>query len=519
MIKNKSLSLNIYLYSRRYHYFSLKNIKAHIIIVFQLFLASILILTSSYLPIINLAQASSSSDSSSSSTTTSSTDDIPTTIHNTKSKPLPGGPTLNDANLNLEQIFTGLDHPTSMAFAGPNDILVTEKNTGMVKRIINGQLNPKALLDVSVANVAERGMLGIAILNNNNSSNGNAATNTISPTYVFLYYTESSSATDGDDVDSEESVLGNRLYRYELVDNQLVNPKLLLDLPADPPPGRENAEKAHNAGKVLIGPTDNYVYVGVGDVIGHRGQAQNVPDGAPLDGTSGILRVTQDGQVQLNPPLGSTQPMSPYYYAYGIRNTFGMDFDPITGKLWDTENGHEFADETNLVEPGFNSGYSKIEGFVKDAVTEVSEDDSEKDSSAETTATATTINPATDLVNFGANSQYSDPEFVWTATLGVTALKFLNSDKLGKQYQNTMFIGDTNLGWLYNFKLNPERTGLLFADGSPLEDKIANTPDEMQETIFGKGFGVITDIQVSPYDGSLYVLTYGGSIYKIYSSL
>jgi aldose sugar dehydrogenase len=495
----------------------LRYIKSHIIISFLLLL--ILLLTLSYVSIVNLAQASSSSDSSS-STSTSSTDDIPTTIHNTKSKPLPGGPTLNDANLNLEQIFTGLDHPTSMAFVGPNDILVTEKNTGMVKRIINGQLNPEALLDVSVANVAERGMLGIAIVNNNNS-NGNAATNTISPTYVFLYYTESSSATDGDDVDSEESVLGNRLYRYELVDNQLVNPKLLLDLPADPPPGRENAERAHNAGKVMIGPTDNYVYVGIGDVIGHRGQAQNVLDGAPLDGTSGILRVTQDGQVQLNPPLGSIQSLSPYYYAYGIRNTFGMDFDPVTGKLWDTENGHEFADEINLVEPGFNSGYSKIEGFVKDAIKEVSEDDSE-DSSSETTttaATATTINPATDLVNFGANSQYSDPEFVWTATLGVTALKFLNSDKLGKQYQNTMFIGDTNLGWLYNFKLNPERTGLLFGDGSPLEDKIADTPDEMQETIFGKGFGVITDIQISPYDGSLYVLTYGGSIYKISASL
>jgi aldose sugar dehydrogenase len=491
----------------------LRYIKSHIIISFLLLL--ILLLTLSYVSIVNLAQASSSSDSSS-STSTSSTDDIPTTIHNTKSKPLPGGPTLNDANLNLEQIFTGLDHPTSMAFVGPNDILVTEKNTGMVKRIINGQLNPEALLDVSVANVAERGMLGIAIVNNNNS-NGNAATNTISPTYVFLYYTESSSATDGDDVDSEESVLGNRLYRYELVDNQLVNPKLLLDLPADPPPGRENAERAHNAGKVMIGPIDNYVYVGIGDVIGHRGQAQNVLDGAPLDGTSGILRVTQDGQVQLNPPLGSTQPMSPYYYAYGIRNTFGMDFDPVTGKLWDTENGHEFADEINLVEPGFNSGYSKIEGFVKDAIKEVSEDSSSETTT--TAATATTINLATDLVNFGANSQYSDPEFVWTATLGVTALKFLNSDKLGKQYQNTMFIGDTNLGWLYNFKLNPERTGLLFAAGSPLADKIADTPDEMQETIFGKGFGVITDIQVSPYDGSLYVLTYGGSIYKIYSSL
>jgi glucose/arabinose dehydrogenase len=75
----------------------------------------------------------------------------------------------------------------------------------------------------------------------------------------------------------------------------------------------------------LIGPADNYVYVGIGNVAVHKGQAQNVIDGSPLDGTSGILRVTQDGQVSPNPPLGSTQPMSPYYYAYGIRNTFGMD--------------------------------------------------------------------------------------------------------------------------------------------------------------------------------------------------
>jgi aldose sugar dehydrogenase len=407
-----------------------------------------------------------------------------------------------------------------MAFVGPNDILVTEKNTGTVKRILNGQLNPEALLDVSVANLAERGMLGIAA-GVNNSSNRNAASNTINPTYVFLYYTEYKGEADGDDIDSEENVLGNRLYRYELVDNQLVNPKLLLDLPAHPPPDREAYSRDHNGGKVLIGPTDNYVYVGIGNVAGHSGQAQNVLDGATLDGTSGIFRVTQDGQVQRNPPLGSTQPMSPYYYAYGIRNTFGMDFDPITGKLWDTENGPTSADEINLVEPGFNSGHSKIQGFVKDVSTEESEDDSEQDSSSETAATESTatINPAADLVNFGANNQYSDPEFVWTAPLGVTALKFLNSDKLGKQYQNTMFIGDVDLGWLYNFKLNPERTGLSFANGSPLEDKIADTPQEMQETIFGKGFGVITDIQVSPYDGNLYVLTYAGSIYKISASL
>jgi hypothetical protein len=39
------------------------------------------------------------------------------------------------------------------------------------------------------------------------------------------------------------------------------------------------------------------------------------------------------------------------------------------------------------------------------------------------------------LVNFEGKGKYSDPEFAWLQTLGPTALKFLNSDKLGKQYK------------------------------------------------------------------------------------
>ena len=87
----------------------------------------------------------------------------------------------------------------------------------------------------------------------------------------------------------------NHLYRYELADNnQLINPKLLLILPATSPD--PNHENNHVGGKVVIGPDSN-VYVGIGDVGGHEGQAQNVKDGTTLDGTSGILRVTQDGDA------------------------------------------------------------------------------------------------------------------------------------------------------------------------------------------------------------------------------
>jgi aldose sugar dehydrogenase len=42
--------------------------------------------------------------------------------------------------------------------------------------------------------------------------------------------------------------------------------------------------------------------------------------------------------------------------------------------------------------------------------------------------------------------KYSDPEFVSEQPNGATALKFLHSDKLGKQYQNTKFTGDVDSG-------------------------------------------------------------------------
>jgi aldose sugar dehydrogenase len=147
----------------------------------------------------------------------------------------------------------------------------------------------------------------------------------------------------------------------DLNNNKLTDPLLLLDLPASPPPGRENIERQHMDGKVLIDP-DNNVYIGIGDVAGHRTKSENNPNESVPDGTGGILRITQDGQTVDNPPLGNTLPLA-LYYAYGIRNTFGMDFDPVTGNLWDTENGDTFGDEINLVKQGFNSGWSQVAGI------------------------------------------------------------------------------------------------------------------------------------------------------------
>ncbi len=427
-------------------------------------------------------------------------------------RPSSAGPTVNDTNLKVELVFKGLKSPTSMAFLGPNDILALEKSQGTVQRIVNGKMLPEPVLRVPVANNEERGILGIAIskLTANATTNGKDQ-----PAYVFLYYTQSGGGKNGDDRPGPGGgigvqPLGNRLYRYDLdhADNdKLINPKLLLNLPAIPA-NATSRETSHNGGKVVVGPDKN-VYLIIGDVGRHQGQAQNVGNGSRLDGTSGILRVSQEGQPATNPPLVSAgvgsqgsanSNMTKYYYAYGIRNSFGMDFDPVTGKLWDTENGPAFGDEINLVKPGFNSGWNHVQGIWKpDLGTGLAEN--------------VVVNPAANLVNFGGKGKYSPPQFTWLYTIAPTALKFLNSTKLGKQYQNDMYVGDVDTGSIYHFKLNTKRDGLQLS--GPLSDKIANTPQESQLAVFGRGLGTITDLQVGP-DGYLYVLSYtNGAIYRI----
>jgi aldose sugar dehydrogenase len=391
--------------------------------------------------------------------------------------------TIRDPNLNIETVAEGLEFPTTMAFLGTNDFLVLEKEKGTVQRIVNGKMLPEPILDVNVGASQERCMCGIAI-----------STSTPGHTYIFLYFTETESA-DKEDVLQGNDPIGNRLYRYELVNDKLVNPKLLLDLPATPGP-------RHNGGAVVIGP-DNNLYIPIGDIDGtyqseeSETLAQNFPDGVEPDGRSGILRITQDGnQVPNGGIIGDETPLS-LYYAYGIRNSFGINFDPVTGNLWDTENGPGESDEVNLVEPGFNSGWAQVQGMSASSSNNNDQD----------------FNSG-NLVDFDGRGTYSEPEFEWRTTLGPTALLFLHSDRLGSQYQNDIFIGSIVTGNIYRFDLNEDRTQLILA--GELEDKIAETRETgTEDIVFGEGFAGISDLEVGP-DGYLYVVSLGqGKIFRI----
>lgn len=78
-------------------------------------------------------------------------------------------PILIDPNLEIEIIYDSLNFPSDMAFLDANDILVLEKNTGIVKGIVNGSALKDPILDVAVSNKDERGLLGIAIQRNESS--------------------------------------------------------------------------------------------------------------------------------------------------------------------------------------------------------------------------------------------------------------------------------------------------------------------------------------------------------------
>lgn len=378
-----------------------------------------------------------------------------------------------NSNLTFQPIVSGFEFPTGMAFLGPDDILVIEKNTGNVIRIQNSTELEEPLLHVNVANLSERGLLGIAVSQQDPSS-----------PYVFLFYTE----TDRND---REKILGNRLYRYDFVDNKLVNPKLLLDLPFLPGP-------SHDGGVLRIGPDNKSLYLVIGNLNFAQNQsymtkAQNVRDGPAPDGRGGILRVTFDGDTVGGKGILGEEDHLNKYYAYGLRNSFGIGFDSLTGNLWVTENGQSKHDEINLVKPGFNSGWEVIQG------PSVLEKDFDLNN----------------LEDFNGAGEYRNPEFVWLDAIAPTSLLFFNSGQLGDEYENDLFVGSVKNGTLYHFDLNEDRTGLNL--GGPLADKIADNSSELQDVIFANKLGLITDLQVGP-DGKLYVLAdykRDGTIFQI----
>ena len=409
-------------------------------------------------------------------------------------------PIVYDQNLQITQLTDELQFPTGIDFLGENDILVIEKNTGQVKRILDGEILNEPVLDVNVASQSERGLLGIAILNTKGLTNPDTTTNEEAQDEnnlnneikVFLFFTETEDVDNG-------NILGNRLYKYDFIDGKLVNPALLLDLPFLPGP-------SHNGGVLDIGP-DNNLYLVVGD-INREGNpeyltlAQNIEDSKMPDGRGGVLRITIDGETVNDGFTLGNEGLLDKYYGYGIRNSFGIGFDPATGILWETENGSNYGDEINIILPGFNGGWRQGLGLSTEYENfKNKEFDKSK------------------LILFDGKGTYYDPVFTWVDTVAPTAITFINSKIFSEEYENDLLIGSVKQGRIFHFDLNETRIGLDLSSSGELVDKMANVDEELEPVTLGRNFGIITDIEINPYDGKIYVAdgkSKNGKIYQIH---
>ena len=470
---------------------------------------------------------------------------------------LQGDPIMLDPKLTVRQAVGELVTPISMAFLASDDFFVLEKNTGKVQRIVDGALHSTAL-DLPVNFGSERGLLGIA-LHPEFSTNPS----------VYLYWTQSTTGADTT-VLSETPFLGNRVDRYTWDGATLTHAQNLLNLraiqqdgAAEPPDQGDvgQIERGNHDGGVLRFGPDGKLYVMVGD-LGRRGQLQNLPSGptdtglgttVPDDQFGGpeaddahlagvILRLNDDGSTPSDNPFfavgasmgGEVGANIQQIYSYGIRNSFGMAFDPRSGQLWTQENGEDAFDELNRVEPGQNSGWIQFAGPA-DRIDEFKE--------IETTSLHNEAFPNLQQLRWPpeniANSpeealsrlfvlpgsQYSDPEFSWKHVLAPAGIGFLESDALGKQFAGDLFVGfslpEPLGGPLFRFNLTGNR-GNVAVDDPRLEDRVADNlePLDMTESeslLIGRDFGIITDIQTGP-NGNLFVVSLDqGAVYEIFA--
>jgi glucose/arabinose dehydrogenase len=374
-------------------------------------------------------------------------------------------PQLNDATLYVDHIASGLDTPTGMAFMPNGKAFVLEQHTGKVRILDGRNLSTGDVLDLTVAGGNEEGLLSIA-LHPNFASNG----------FVYLYYTQ------GRNFDSGQH-LANRIDRFHWDGT-----KLTLDRHIKKLPFSEGTN--HNGGKILFGP-DGKLYSVTGDT-NRAERTENFERSTKLSRTAVILRLNDNGKAPKDNPFYSAtnrgqNAILNEIYAYGIRNSFGMDFDPVTHQLWDTENGVDQWDEVNRLRPGYNSGWADIMG-PKSRANGVS----------------------FKLTTLGPKARYIDPQLSWRTVVAPTDLEFFKFDTMQNSRQNDIFVGDLS-GNLYDLNLSSTRKALALT-GS-LADKTVDNSNEAEDITLGTGFGLITDLVSRP--NGLYILSLDGDLWRI----
>ena len=230
---------------------------------------------------------------------------------------------LTRAELNVETIATGLDHPWSIAQLPDGDLLVTER-VGRLRRIHAGKLDPKSIVGVPPVYVESQAGLFDVVLHPDFARNH----------LIYLSYAAG---------DAGHNAL--HVMRARLDGDHLVEQKEIFRATPD------KDTPVHFGGRMAFLP-DGTLVCSTGDGFDYRERAQK------LDTTMGkLVRLTDDGKIPADNPFVGRAGANPAIYSLGHRNPQGLVYDAPSGRLYEHEHGPRGGDEVNVIRAGSNYGW------------------------------------------------------------------------------------------------------------------------------------------------------------------
>ena len=232
-----------------------------------------------------------------------------------------GRPVAAPAAVGAVSVVTGLNYPAGFTFAPDGRIFYGERLTGEIR--IYDPSNGSNTLFFTISNVSitgEQGLLGLAL----------------HPRYparpfVYAYATRNVNGSLKDQIVAVRDSGGTGR-----------SPKVIWS-------SDTTAGDYHDGGRILFGP-DRRLYA-------IQGEAHDSSNSQDLTNDAGkILRMTDTGAIPPDNPFPGSR-----IWAYGFRNSFGFNFDPLTRNLWETENGPTCNDELNFISKGANYGWGPTE--------------------------------------------------------------------------------------------------------------------------------------------------------------